>query len=50
MDFLKKNRRNVVSVVIMIGLLLFVDWDKEAIKALVAGGIIGSWLTMKKIG
>lgn len=47
MTFWKKYRREVVQVVIMLGLLLFVDWNKETFKAIIAGGIVGSWITTK---
>ncbi len=47
MDWLKKHRHDIIELVVMCGLLLFTDWDKEAFKALIAGGIIGSWITRK---
>lgn len=47
MDWLKKHRRDIIELVIMGGLLLFTNWDKEAFKALIAGGIIGAWITKK---
>ena len=37
MDWLKKHRRDIIELVIMGGLLLFTNWDKEAFKALIAG-------------
>lgn len=47
MTFWKKYRREIVQIVIMLGLLLFVDWNKETFKAIIAGGIVGSWITTK---
>lgn len=47
MDWLKKHRRDIIELVIMGGLLLFTNWDKEAFKALIAGGIIGAWIIKK---
>lgn len=47
MDWLKKHRHDIIELVVMGGLLLFTDWAKEAFKALIAGGIIGAWITRK---
>lgn len=47
MDFIKKHRRNIIQLCIFGLLLICIDWGKEAVKALVAGGIIGSWITTK---
>lgn len=47
MEYFKKYRRTVIQVFILLGLLLFIDWSKEAFKALIAGGLIGSWIVSK---
>ncbi len=47
MKYLKKYRRAIVQAFILVGLLLFIDWSKEAFKALVAGGLIGAWITSR---
>ena len=47
MRFFKKHHRVIVQAFILMGLLMFIDWSKDAFKALVAGGLIGSWITSK---
>lgn len=44
MKYLRKYRSDIIQAFILLGLLLFIDWDKEAIKAFIAGGLIGSWI------
>lgn len=41
------KRIDVSSIIIIVLLIACVDWGKEAFKALIVGGIIGSWLTTK---
>ena len=47
MEYFKKYRRVIVQAFILMGLLMFIDWSKEAFKALVAGGLIGSWIVSR---
>lgn len=47
MAFFSKNKTDISGIVLVSLMALCVDWDKEAIKALIMGGIIGSWLTAR---
>lgn len=42
-----KAMKNITSLIIIILLIACIDWSKEAFKALILGGIIGSWLTTR---
>jgi len=47
MKYFKKYRRIIVQAFILVGLLMFIDWSKETFKALIAGGLIGSWIVSR---
>ena len=47
MEYFKKYRRTIIQALILLWLLLFIDWSREAFKALIAGGLIGSWIVSK---